>query len=229
MNSEQNPHDLSTGRAKIGIEPTFFGKVMSFFALAIFASAAGAYLTMEYFLGYFLAQPGLMWLFFIAELAIIFTSRMWSDKVPLNRFMFALFAVITGITIAPLLGIIAASPGGITIISKALLVTGLMFSATAIFGWTTRIDLSGLRGFLMIALIGMIMVGILGFFIPWSSRTEMIYSGVGILLFAGFTVYDFQRIKQYPEDRYIDAALSLYLDIFNIFLFVLRFMSSNRD
>lgn len=227
MYDEHNAQDLS--RAKIGIEPTFFGKVMSFFALAVFASAAGAYFTMKYFMGYFIAQPALMWAFFIAELALIFTSRMWSQKIPLNRFLFALFALITGVTIAPLLGVMAASPGGIAIISKALLTTGLMFTAAALFGWTTRIDLSGMRGFLIIGLFGMIIVGVLGLFMPWGSQMEMVYSGIGVLLFAGFTVYDFQKIKHYPEDRYIDAALNLYLDIFNLFLYILRFMSNNRD
>lgn len=224
---DHNQHDLS--RVKVGIEPTFFGKVMSFFALAIFASAAGAYITMTYFMEYFIAQPALMWVFFIVELAIIFTSGMWSQKVPLNRILFAAFALITGVTIAPLLGVMAASPGGVEVITKALLVTGLMFTATGIVGWTTKMDLSGLRGFLFIGLIGMIIIGIISFFIPWSSQTEMIYSGFGVLLFAGFAVYDFQKIKQYPEDRYIDAALNLYLDIFNLFLYVLRFMSSSRD
>lgn len=226
MNMDHNQQDLS--RIKVGIEPTFFGKVMSFFALAVLASAAGAFLTMKYFMGYFIAQPALMWVFFIVELALIFTSRMWSQRVPLNRFLFAFFAMLTGVTIAPLLGVMAASPGGVEVIIKALLVTGLMFTATGIFGWTTKMDLSGLRGFLITGLIGLIIVGIISFFIPWSSQTEMIYSGFGVLLFAGFAVYDFQKIKHYPEDRYIDAALNLYLDIFNLFLFVLRFMNS-RD
>ncbi len=224
---DQNSHDIY--KSKVGIEPTFFGKVLTFFALAVFVSAAGAFVAMKYFMGYFVANPALMWVVFIAEIVLIFTSGMWSQKVPLNRFLFALFAFISGVSIAPLLSVVAASPGGTEIITKALLVTGFMFTAAGLFGWTTRMDLSGMRGFLMIGLIGMIITGIISFFIPWSSQTEMIYSGIGVLLFAGFAVYDFQKIKHYPEDRYIDAALNLYLDIFNLFLFVLRFLNSSRD
>ncbi len=112
--------------------------------------------------------------------------------------------------------------------TKALLATGLMFTATAAFGWTTKMDLSGMRGFLMIALIGMIVVGVIGIFIPWSNTMEMVYSGVGVLIFSGFIVYDFQKIKQYPEDRYIDAALNIYLDIFNLFLYILRLIMASR-
>ena len=104
------------------------------------------------------------------------------------------------------------------------------FTATAVFGWTTKIDLTGMRGFLIIGLLGMIITGIVGIFIPWSNTTEMVYSGIGVLLFIGYTAYDFQKIKHYPEDRYIDAALSLYLDIFNLFMFILRLiLSSRRD
>ncbi|MDA1060633.1 MAG: Bax inhibitor-1/YccA family protein [bacterium] len=219
---------MENAHIRTGIEPTFFGKVMAFFALAMLSSAAGAFITYTYFIQYFIQMPALMWAFFIVELAIIFTSRMWSQKIPLNRFMFATFAFITGITIAPLLAVVAASPGGAVMISKALMATGLMFSATALIGWTTKVDLSGMRGFLMIGLIGLIVVGIMGFFIPWSNKMEMVYSGIGVLIFSGFTMYDFQKIKKYPQDRYIEAALSLYLDIFNLFLFILRFMNA-RD
>lgn len=220
---------MYTATAKTGIEPTFFAKVMTFFALAVFSSAAGAYITSTYFIEYFVRMPALMWIFFIVELVMIFTSRMWSQRSPLNKLMFAAFTFITGITIAPLIAVLLATPEGVGILSKALTATALMFTATGLIGWTTKLDLSGLRGFLMIGLIGLIIVGILGFFIPWSSTAEMVYSGIGILLFSGFVTYDFQKIKHYPEDRYIDAALNLYLDIFNLFLFILRFISASRD
>lgn len=215
--------------AKTGVETTFFGKVMAFFALAVFASAAGVYFTNEYFISYFFSSPALMWIFFIVELVLIFSSRAWSKKEPLNRFLFAAFAFITGITIAPLIAVVAATPGGVAIISKALLATGLMFSATAIIGYTTKMDLSGMRGGLFIGLIGLIIVGILGFFIPWGNTMEMVYSGIGVLLFSGFTAYDFQKIKHYPQDEYINAAMNLYLDIFNLFVFILRLIMSSRD
>jgi modulator of FtsH protease len=222
-------HDVYSAGYKTGVEPTFFAKVMTFFALAILTSAAGAYVTVTYFMHVFAQNPGLMWGLFIVELALIFTSRMWSTKTPINRFLFAAFAFITGVTIAPLVGVLAQSAAGIAILTKALLATGLMFTATAIIGWTAKVDFSGMRGFLFMGLIGMIITGIIGFFIPWSNTMEMVYSGIGILLFSAFTVYDFQQIKRYPEDRYIDAALHIYLDIFNLFLFILRFTSGGRD
>ncbi|MBD3360862.1 hypothetical protein GF366_03610 [Candidatus Peregrinibacteria bacterium] len=211
---------------KTGIEATFFGKVMTFFALAILASAAGTFITYNYFIEVFIQNPSLIYLFFIAELAIIFTARKWREKRPLNRIMFAAFAFITGITLAPLIGVLINTPGGVAILTKALLATGLTFTGTALIGWTTKVNLSGLRGFLMMGLLGMIIVGIIGIFVPWGNTFELVFSGAGVLLFCGFTMYDFQKIKEFPEDGYIDAALMLYLDIFNLFLFLLRFITA---
>ncbi|MFA7685866.1 MAG: Bax inhibitor-1 family protein [Candidatus Gracilibacteria bacterium] len=209
--------------------PTFFGKVMTFFALAVLSSAAAVYITMHYFMQYFMQTPQLIYVFFVVELLMILTSRWWSQKSPLNRILFVAFTFITGITVAPLIAVLAASASGSTILMQALLATGLMFAATAVIGWTTSYNLSGLRGFLMMGLIGMIIVGVIGIFIPWGNNMEMIYSGMGVLLFAGFTMYDIQKIKQYPENMYIEAALNLYLDIFNLFLYILRLiMSLNR-
>ncbi len=223
---ENNSHLYS---AKTGIETTFFGKVMAFFALAILCSAAGVYITSTYWMEYFYQQPALIYVAMVVELAIVLTSRLWSTKVPLNRFLFVLFTFISGMTAAPLIGILANTPEGVGILTKALLATGLMFTATAAFGWTTKMNLTGMRGFLMIGLIGMIVTGLIGVFIPWSNTMEMVYSGVGVLLFTGFIAYDFQKIKSYPEDRYIDAALVLYLDIFNLFMYILRLiLSMNR-
>lgn len=226
FNQRQYPHTEVMGK---NYSMTFFGKVMSFFALAIAASLVGTYVTFNYWLVYFMLKPWLMWVLFGAEIAIIFTSRMWSQKSPLNKLMFAAFAFITGMTIAPLIAIVVSSYGGVMILMKALLATILTFTAAAIFGWTTKFNLSGMRGFLMIGLIGLIITGVLGIFFPWGGTMEIVYSAGGVLLFTGFIMYDFQKLKKFPENMYIEAALSLYLDIFNLFLFILRLMMVNRD
>lgn len=208
---------------------TFFGKVMSFFTLAIAASLAGTFVTFNYWLMYFISMPWLIWVLFGAELLIIFTSRIWSQRSPLNKIMFAAFAFITGMTLAPLIAVVIASYGGVAILMKALLATVCTFAAAAIFGWTTQISLSGMRGFLVVGLIGLIITGILGIFFPWGGTMEIVYSALGVLIFTGFIMYDFQKLKRYPENMYVEAALSLYLDIFNLFLFILRLMMASRD
>jgi uncharacterized protein len=208
------------------VQTTFFGKVMFFFALAILISAVGTFVGFAYALPILAQSPGSIWIIFIAELVLIFTSRSWSTKRPLGYYLFALFAFLTGITLAPLLATVIVAYGGPGLVIKALLATGFMFTATAIAGFTTKRELSGLSGFLFMGLIGMIITSVIGIFVPWSNNFEMIFSGIGVIIFSIYTMYDFQRLKHYPEDRYIDAAIHLYLDIFNLFIFILRLVLS---
>lgn len=206
---------------------TFYGKVIFFFGLAILMSALGMFLTASYFLQYILINPALIYLLFIVELIIIFTSRLWSQRSPLNKIMFAAFTFITGMTAAPIVAYVAAT-SGLSVVLRALAATVLTFAAAGLFGWKTEINLSGFRGFLGVSLLGMIIVGLIGIFIPWGNTMELIYSWFGVILFTGYVMFDFQRLKKYPENMYMEAALALYLDIFNLFLFILRIMSSSR-
>jgi len=223
MFQQSNPQEFTIPRTSV--TPTFFGKVMTGFALAILVTLIGVWAGFNYFIEYFIQAPALMWIVFIGEFALILTSPFWSTKKPLNYWLFSLFAFLSGVTITPLL-LLATITAGSGIVIKALLATCLTFTAAGVIGWTTKKTLEGMGGFLMIGLIGMVITGIIGFFIPWSNSFEMIYSGIGVLLFAGYAVYDFNMIKRYPEDRYIDAAMHLYLDIFNLFLFILRLLMS---
>ncbi len=204
---------------------SFLSKVLFFFGLAVAISAAGTFTGFQFLGPLFLDNPALMWVFFAVELILVITARWWSIKHPLNYLLFAAFTFITGITIVPLLASVILEFGGPDLIIKALLATTFTFTAAAIIGATSYRSFQGLGGFLMIALIGMIIVSLIGIFVPWSNTFEMIFSGIGVLLFTGYTLYDIQRLKHYPQDRYIDAALQLYLDIFNLFLYILRLIA----
>jgi len=209
-------------------EPTFLSKVMFFFGLAILTSAAGTFVGFKYMIPLFIANQSVIWILFAMELVLIFTARIWSTRKPINYLLFATFAFVTGITLVPLLASVLLEFGGPDIIIKALGATTLMFTATAVFGWVTHRNLSGLSGFLWVSLIGMIIVSLIGIFIPWNNSFEMIFSGFGVIVFGAFTMYDIQKLKLFPQDRALDAALMLYLDIFNLFIYILRLMSAGR-
>lgn len=205
-------------------------RVFAYFGLAILTSAAGTYIGLNYFAQYFLANPMLMWILFAVELVLIFTARLWSERKPLSYILFTAFTFITGVTIVPLLALFIVEFNGYGMIMKALLATTLMFGGTAAFGWITKKNLSGLRGFLWVSLIGMIIVSVIGIFIPWGNNFEMFFAGFGVILFGGYTMYDIQRIKYSSGLNAMDAALHLYLDIFNLFIFILRLMGAvSRD
>jgi len=204
---------------------SFLSKVMFFFGLAVLVSAGGVFTGFNFLSYLFIDNPAFMWVFFAAELILVFTARWWTKTRPLNYILFAAFAFLTGIAITPFLVSIIIEFGSPDIIIKALLATTLTFTAAAIVGAVSHRNFSGLGGFLTIGLIGMIVVSLIGIFIPWSNTFEMIFSGLGVLLFTGYTLYDIQKLKTFPEDRYIDAALQLYLDIFNLFLYILRLIA----
>lgn len=207
-------------------QSSFLSKVMFFFGLAVAASAAGAYVGLNYLVPFFLGNPASIYLLLFAEVILILTSRLWSQKQGLNYVLFTAFAVITGLTLVPILAYFVESAEGVSLLIKAFSATALMFTAAAVFGYTTHFNLQGLRGFLFLSLLGMIIVGVVGIFIPWSNTFEMIYSGIGVVIFSAYTMYDLQRLKTFPEHMYIEAAIELYLDIFNLFLYILRLLSA---
>jgi len=226
---------LSAVRSRpVALEPSTEAKVYGLFALALVLTLIGAYLGMSY--ATVLIGSGIQMFFLIAELGLIFTSRLWMRSSPLNVILFCLFPLLSGLTVAPyILYVLAGYANGAAILLNALVATVCMAGGTAAFALTTKADLSGMGRMLLMGLIGLIVVGLLQLFVP-ALRTggvEMAIAGIGVILFAGFTAYDIQRISilgRAGANPFM-LALSLYLDIFNLFLYILRFMlalSGNR-
>jgi len=223
-----NTKNLQFAQIKTAVKPTFFGKVMFYFALAVAMSCFGAYAGFNYLLPRIIASPAFIYGIFAVELILVFTARLWMRRRPVNYIIFSIFTFLTGVTIAPLLAVTIAEFGGMFVV-KALLAAAFMFTACAILGFVAKADFMGLRGWLFMFLIGMIIVSIMGIFIPWGNTFEMIFSAIGVGLFSIYTMVDFQLIrKTYNEEYAIDAALQLYLDIFNLFIYILRLMTAMR-
>lgn len=179
---------------------------------------------------------GVAFMFLIAELVLIFTSRWWVRSSPLNIILFALFPLFSGVTLAPLiLSVVAGYVNGAAILLNALIATAAMAGASAVVARMSGLNLAGLGGVLLVSLIGLIVLSLLQLFFPTlqTGPMELFISGVGVVLFATFTAYDLQRIAvmgRMGASPFL-LALSLYLDIFNLFVSIVRFMlalSGNR-
>ncbi len=223
---EQNLYSTDNIKTTVQLSSTFMTKVWTVFGLAVGTSALGAFIGLNFLISYFISIPGLMYILIIAEFLLVITSSFWSKKEPINFIIFGAFAFITGLTLVPILAYFVSTAGGLDLLIKALVATALMFGGCAVFGATTHRNLQGIGGFLIMSLIGMVIVGVIGIFIPWNNTFEMIYAGIGVVLFSIYTMYDVQKLKAYPEDMYIMAAMQLYLDIFNLFLYILRLLSA---
>ncbi len=122
-------------------------------------------------------------------------------------------------------------------IFKTFIITAGMFGVMAVVGYTTNTDLTKFGSFLIMALIGVIIATLVNFFMH-SARLDYIISILGVLIFTGLTAFDVQKIKQIGNAGINDgdvmakitihAALTLYLDFLNLFLYLLRFFG-NRD
>jgi FtsH-binding integral membrane protein len=122
-------------------------------------------------------------------------------------------------------------------IGLAFVSTSAMFAAMTVFGYTTRRDLSGMRNILYMALIGLIVASIINIFLAGNNMLYWLINYAGVLIFAGFTAYDTQWIKNYASavatsgnpDAVTRIALvgafHLYLDFVNLFIFLLSIMN----
>jgi len=191
----------------------FVNKVFVFFALALLIAAAGSYAGFALFAvnPALVASPLVMFGSFAVTLVLAFTTHLWQEKYPLNYGLFMLFALITGFTLAPLLLLVGMS-AGIGLIFKALISATCVFTAAAVFGSVTKKDLSSWGAMLMIAIIGLIVMGIVNIFL-------------GSQVFTGFTAYDMQMIKQhYPDNMAIAAAMGLFINFIGLFRNILHLL-----
>jgi uncharacterized protein len=121
-------------------------------------------------------------------------------------------------------------------ITRVFFISAAAFGALSLYGYTTQRDLSPIGSFLLMGLIGLIIAMLVNLFLK-SSGLDFVISAIGVLIFAGLTAWDTQRIKEMfdpMEDgmivgrKAVMGALSLYLDFINLFLFLLRFLGDRR-
>lgn len=208
---------------------SFLKATYQLFAGSLLAATAGAYIGLD-MVGY-LAGP-LKWVLFAVELGLIFFVIPRVKHTPgVNLAVLFLFTFITGLTIAPLLAAIFAMPSGASIVGQAFLMTSIAFGGISMFAMTTKRDFSNMGKFLFIALIVLIVGGISNIFIQ-SSMFQLLIACAGALIFSAFILYDTQNIIKGGYDSPVEAALSLYLSFFNLFISLLQILgitNNNND
>jgi FtsH-binding integral membrane protein len=145
--------------------------------------------------------------------------------------MFALYALVTGVTFGSIFLVFDMAT-----IFQCFLATAAAFGGMAVYGSVTRRDLSPWASSLLGTLIGVLVLGIVNIFLR-SSLVEMFISAVGVILFMVLTAYDSQKLSRMFDqtgggelaERYsVYAALQLYLDFLNLFLYLLRLLGNQR-
>jgi len=203
---------------------SFLKKTYQLLALSMIVAALGAYLTMPYAAVVFKYK----WLILGAELLVLFFGlNMSRGKPGLNMMMLFLFTFLTGVALVPLLASLIGMGKG-AVIGNAFLGTSVLFGALSLFAINSKTDFSSWGKPLFITLIVVIVVSIINIFLG-SGILGMIVSAAVLLLFALFTIYDTQNIVNGAYDSPVDAAVSLFLDFYNMFVSILQFLGIASD
>jgi len=186
--------------------------------------------------GYAMFVSPLKWLFIAAPLVMVFAISAGINRLKpaTAQLLFWVFAALMGISLSSIFLVYTH-----TSIVRVFFITAASFGALSLYGYTTKRDMTGMGSFLLMGLFGIIIASIVNIFVA-SSMLQFIVSVVGVLIFAGLTAYDTQRLKNdyiygyaaqggdIAERAAITGALSLYLNFINLFTLLLQLLGQRE-
>src|SRR5262249_7606587 len=202
------------------------------FQAAVVTNASGAITGLTPFGQAIFSGPAVLVLF-LGTLGLVFLIS-WRINSLQPSTAFALFMVYAAALALVLSSVFLAYTGAS--ITRVFFISAASFGALSLYGYTTQRALSPIGSFLTMGLIGLIIAMLVNLFLK-SSGLDFVISAAGVLIFAGLTAWDTQRIKEMydpMEDgpvvgrKAVMGALTLYLDFINLFLFLLRFLGDRR-
>jgi FtsH-binding integral membrane protein len=198
-----------------------FGQVMGLVALTLGCLAVGAYLGRD-------LSGGIGIAFLLGGFACVFALNSASargyDQLS-TTFLFGL-GLLLGLALGPVLNSYAqADPSALW---QAAGTTGAFVAGLGAYGYGTRRDLSAWGRGLFWVLIGLIAFGIVALLVS-IPHANVIWSVAGLVIFGGFTIFDFNRLRRAGRERAVPIAASIFLDILNVFLFALQLFGGGRD
>jgi FtsH-binding integral membrane protein len=186
-------------------------------------------------LGQALYLSPLKWVVMLAPLAFIlfFSFKAESMSSSSARAMFFAFAAVMGVSLSSIFVVYTGES-----ITKVFFITAATFGALSLYGYTTKKSLSAMGSFLIMGLIGLVIASVVNIFLQ-SSALSFAVSAIGVLVFAGLTAWDTQRLKDMylysdmnPEEAAklsVNGALSLYLNFINMFQMLLSLFGSKQE
>ena len=179
-------------------------------------------------------NPIVYWGTIILEFALVVGVTAMIERLSLRTatLLFVLYSIVNGITMSIIFYLYSMAT-----IATTFFVTAGMFGAMAVYGTVTKKDLSGWGTYLFMALIGLILAGVVNYFVG-NTVLDFIISVAGVVIFVGLTAFDAQKIKRLlanaveVNEGYQKVALlgslSLYLDFINMFLYLLRLFGRSK-
>jgi FtsH-binding integral membrane protein len=175
----------------------------------------------------------LIWVVMLAPLGFVMAMSFGLNKMSTAtlNILFWAYATVMGLSMSTIFLVYTGES-----IATTFFATAAAFAGLSLVGYTTKKDLSAMGSFLIMGVIGLIVASLLNWFLK-SEGLSFVISGLGVLIFAGLTAYDTQRLKEeyaylrgteYVGKAVIMGALSLYLDFVNMFMYLLRLFGSRE-
>ncbi|MGE0884017.1 MAG: Bax inhibitor-1 family protein [Blastocatellales bacterium] len=211
------------GFRALPVESTpLLAKVMCLLSLSIASGGVGAYLGRN--IRSLIAAIGL----FIVSLIGMFVVRAAGDGLVAVGLLMG-WSTIFGMMFGPFLAY-AISEEGPGIVIQSLTGTTAVMIITGIVAMTSGINFSALGPILLIGLLGLIVVGLVGMFVRFSRTVNIVYSVIGMLIFAGLFLFKFFNLSRSENtwEAAISHAMSIYISFVNFFLYLLQFLMATR-
>jgi modulator of FtsH protease len=213
----------------LGVERLeFVRKVYSLFFLGLMICAGGVYISYSNPAVFFKARIGL-WIGAAVLLIISAFSATLRRTRPWNFVLLFAVTSMLGLACGPAFFLIQAKGAGAVLLQAFILTAGIFGGLTA-YAWMSKKDFSFLGGFLTIAILGLILATVVYMFIPGATGLGFAIACAGVVIMAGFVLYDTSNIlKRYDTEEYVAGALDLFLDFFNMFWYIVRILLASRD
>ncbi|KAI0837906.1 transmembrane BAX inhibitor motif-containing protein [Hypoxylon sp. FL0890] len=230
--SEDNiPDDFKFGgsvaEATIDIRNQFIRKVYTILTAQLIATGvvSGLSFWSTGYRAWIQYHPALVWVSLIGSIVFMLLTYWKRKSYPTNLLFLSGFTLLEAYTISVIVSFYDSS-----IVLNAVLLTGGIFVFLTLFACQTKYDFTSWMPYLFGALWGLVLFGFMFMFLPYSSTGELIYGGLAALIFSGYILVDTQLvIRHHHVEEEIAAAISLYLDIINLFLAILRILNSQSN
>lgn len=212
----------------------FFSKVYLWMFIGLLISGVVAYLTsVTSSMIYFVYKS--FWLIILLELGVVIGFSFLRKKVSpsLAKILFIIYSILSGLTLSSIFLVYKIGNIGFVFLSSALL-----FGLLAVYGYTTKEDLTSFGKLMPFGLIAVLIMSLINIFVN-NHTFSIIVSVISVVVFLGLTAWDMKKLKEiyiyYENDEYelnkaaIYGALDLYLDFVNIFLDLLRLFGRGKD
>ena len=222
--------EYAAAPAALGGTQSFLTRVFGWMVVGLLVTAASAAVigASDGMLAAVTSNPILLIVLFVGQLGLVVAISAGVNRLSTGAAgaLFLVYSALNGFIFSLIFELYTSES-----IFTTFIVAGSMFAALGLIGATTKADLSRLGPILFAALIALIVATVVNVFVG-GSTLYWITTYAGVLIFAGLTVYDMNKLKKYAESGgetgTVQGALALYLDFINLFLFLLRIFGRSR-